>query len=336
MVAPRVRRPQADRRRRSAPSRPAALRPGARPGGGVRRTTPVRRASAGPDARPGRGRPRDARRVPAACTARSAVRRVRRALGRRSAARPGRARTRSCARWRSPRARTCSRSGTDDLEQRIEHDPRRRGRRGHASRCPTRSGRRHGARGAARLGRSATRRYLVDAGGHAVRASSATTRREAAAELPLVSDAPRRIGLPLEVGDDARPGDARRRAAARLADAGRRRQRRRRPSCSGSTTRTASRAHAGPTAGPPCSASTRPTLRTTELVPGQVRLLRSLLARPRGARSSGSILADDDSGTYVPRPRRPRADREDEPEAPNGQPSHPSRDAGRGEPAAAP
>lgn len=43
-----------------------------------------------------------------------------------------------------------------------------------------------------------------------------------------------------------------------------------------------------------------PTLRTTELVPGQVRLLRSLLYG-REARALRIILADDRSGTYVPR-----------------------------------
>ncbi len=42
-----------------------------------------------------------------------------------------------------------------------------------------------------------------------------------------------------------------------------------------------------------------PTLRTTELIPGQVRLLRSLLAgRETGVRRV--ILADDHSGTYIP------------------------------------
>jgi hypothetical protein len=44
-----------------------------------------------------------------------------------------------------------------------------------------------------------------------------------------------------------------------------------------------------------------PTLRTTELVPGQVRLLRSLLAG-REATVQRVILADDHSGTYVPLP----------------------------------
>ncbi len=44
-----------------------------------------------------------------------------------------------------------------------------------------------------------------------------------------------------------------------------------------------------------------PTLRTPELIPGQVRLLRSLLAE-READIARIILADDQNGTYVPRP----------------------------------
>ena len=43
-----------------------------------------------------------------------------------------------------------------------------------------------------------------------------------------------------------------------------------------------------------------PTLRTTDLVPGQVRLLRSLLAG-REDEVARIILADDHSGTYVPK-----------------------------------
>jgi hypothetical protein len=44
-----------------------------------------------------------------------------------------------------------------------------------------------------------------------------------------------------------------------------------------------------------------PTLRTTELIPGQVRLLRSLLAE-RESIVARVVLADDSSGTYLPRP----------------------------------
>jgi cell division septal protein FtsQ len=44
-----------------------------------------------------------------------------------------------------------------------------------------------------------------------------------------------------------------------------------------------------------------PTLRTTELIPGQVRLLRSLLA-DREATVARVVLADDANGTYLPKP----------------------------------
>jgi len=44
-----------------------------------------------------------------------------------------------------------------------------------------------------------------------------------------------------------------------------------------------------------------PTLRTTELIPGQVRLLRSLLSG-REAEVQKVVLADDSNGTYIPRP----------------------------------
>ena len=44
-----------------------------------------------------------------------------------------------------------------------------------------------------------------------------------------------------------------------------------------------------------------PTLRTTDLIPGQVRLLRSLLLG-REETVLRIVLADDHSGTYVPRP----------------------------------
>lgn len=43
-----------------------------------------------------------------------------------------------------------------------------------------------------------------------------------------------------------------------------------------------------------------PTLRKTDLIPGQVRLLRSLLAGKEGS-VQRVILADDRSGTYIPR-----------------------------------
>jgi len=47
-----------------------------------------------------------------------------------------------------------------------------------------------------------------------------------------------------------------------------------------------------------------PTLRTTDLIPGQVRLLRSLLYG-REAKVGRIILADDRNGTYIPRGSAP-------------------------------
>ena len=44
-----------------------------------------------------------------------------------------------------------------------------------------------------------------------------------------------------------------------------------------------------------------PTIRTTDLIPGQVRLLRSLLARVGEAKVATLILADDKNGTYTER-----------------------------------
>jgi len=44
-----------------------------------------------------------------------------------------------------------------------------------------------------------------------------------------------------------------------------------------------------------------PTLRTPDLIPGQVRLLRSLLAGQEDA-IQRVILSDDRSGTILPRP----------------------------------
>jgi hypothetical protein len=44
-----------------------------------------------------------------------------------------------------------------------------------------------------------------------------------------------------------------------------------------------------------------PTLRTTDLIPGQVRLLRSLVVDHGGPNILRVILADERSGTWIPR-----------------------------------
>jgi len=73
-----------------------------------------------------------------------------------------------------------------------------------------------------------------------------------------------------------------------------------------------------------------PTLRTTQLIPGQVRLLRSLLAG-REDTVQRVILADDRSGTYVPfdTPQPTRSAGPDRTPRPTRTPK-PSRDAGPG------
>ena len=70
---------------------------------------------------------------------------------------------------------------------------------------------------------------------------------------------------------------------------------------SGSPTRTASSSGRGPASWAAVFGFYTPSLRTTELIPGQVRLLRSLLsgARPRIDRV---ILASDTDGTYIAKP----------------------------------
>ena len=137
-----------------APGRPSALRPGARPGGGVRRTPH----------RPPRARPASRRSGPGALLAllvgargdlrRDLVGRVHRSGGRRSPARPGRPRSASSRRSRSPTARTCSRSGRASSSGASRRSRRSAGRRS-ASPCPTRSGSRSRSAGRCWRGRSA-------------------------------------------------------------------------------------------------------------------------------------------------------------------------------------
>jgi cell division septal protein FtsQ len=59
--------------------------------------------------------------------------------------------------------------------------------------------------------------------------------------------------------------------------------------------------HAAPTGWVAIFGFYTPTLRTTDLIPGQVRLLRSLLA-DREATVAQVVLADENNGTYLPRP----------------------------------
>jgi len=140
-------------------------------------------------------------------------------------------------------------------------------------------------------------RYLVDEGGMVFGRIDATS-PEAAKKLPLVDDQ-RADAATIAVGDTLDPviiDAARRLGSLRPADLG----------------TAASRLEiqlddaqgfslmADPVGWSAVFGFYTPTLRTTDLIPGQVRLLRSMLAG-REDEVQRVILADDRSGTYVPR-----------------------------------
>ena len=218
--------------------KPSALRPGARPGGGVRRTKPVKRASAGilTPVRAG-----------AALALLVAAGGLYGAMA--SDAFVARTTTVSGNTWTSEDAIRAALAVPDgqnvftlgDRRPRAADraDPGRRGRRGQrraagrGARSPSRSGRRCSP------GRSATRRFLVDARRHAVRRAgrrpargrrAAAARRRPAAPTsvylgvgdtldPVTLDAALRLGslAPADVGSggDARRGPDRRRERLR-------------------------------------------------------------------------------------------------------------------------
>jgi hypothetical protein len=153
------------------------------------------------------------------------------------------------------------------------------------------------------------RRYLVDGDGTAFAEIGPELPPEAQA-LPLVLD-DRLTSLPLEVGDTLDPVSldaALRLASLTPADVGSGASELvlRVDDQNGFTMRTR------PASWTAVFGFYTPTLRTTELIPGQVRLLRSLLAG-REASVSRVVLADDESGTYVPieTPKPSRGERED-------------------------
>jgi len=142
-----------------------------------------------------------------------------------------------------------------------------------------------------------SRRFLVDREGKLF-AEIGEDAPEAAAALPVVDDA-RMTSMPMVVGDVLDPvtldaalrlgsltpsdvGTAARELVLRVDDA------------NGFTMRTR------PVSWAAVFGFYTPTLRTTELIPGQVRLLRSLLAG-REDQVQRVILADDRSGTIVPK-----------------------------------
>ena len=270
----------------------------------TRRTRPVRRASAGLSTRPGRRRAGDARLGGRRSTA-SAPRPAfdyttapaRRASS--SPTRPASRRALAAARGenlfrlsdraaRRRRSRRCRPSTTRRVDVRLPGDagghhrgaragPRLAGRRARAT-SPTPT-----ATLFARLGRRRRRR-----------------RRPA---CPVVDD--RRAASAGLVGRvAARPGRPRRGDPARLARARPTSAARRSRWPSRSPTRTASSSEPEPAGWSAVFGFYTPSLRTTELIPGQVRLLRSLLDG-REPQVDRVILASDTDGTYIAASRRP-------------------------------
>ena len=120
-----------------------------------------------------------------------------------------------------------------------------------------------------------------------------------AAGLPVIEDR-RAASAGLSVEPDARPGRPRRRDPSRLARPGRRRQRGGLAGRDRQRRRTASSSRRRPKGWSAVFGFYTPSLRTTELIPGQVRLLRSLLVG-REQLVDRVILASETDGTYTPR-----------------------------------
>jgi cell division septal protein FtsQ len=290
--------PSFGRSRGTAPAarqvRPAALRPGARPGGYGRRTKPIRRASAGlSPARAG--------------AALALIAGVAAIYGLTSSdAFAITSTTIEGATWTS----------TDLIEQTMAVPPGQNAftldTAGLADRIDMIPGIKSSSvtvalpgevrvaveeRAALVVWKIGARRFLVDADG-LLFAELGDDPPEAAAALPVIDDA-RAASVPMEVGSvldpvtlDAAlrlgslvPADVGTAAASlvlRVDDA------------SGFTMRTR------PTSWAAVFGFYTPTLRTTELIPGQVRLLRSLLAG-REATIQKVILADERSATLIPK-----------------------------------
>jgi hypothetical protein len=145
--------------------------------------------------------------------------------------------------------------------------------------------------------RIGSRRFLVDGEGRLF-AELGADDLEATADLPAVIDA-RLASMVLEVGSTLDPvtlDAALRLGSLRPADvgSGARRLVLRLDDQNGFTMRTQPASWTG------IFGFYTPTLRKTDLIPGQVRLLRSLLAG-REDTVQRVILADDHSGTYVPK-----------------------------------
>ena len=307
------------RSNRQAPSarplRPAALRPGARPGGGVRRTRPVRRASAG--LTPVRAGAALAILAGAAAT-----------WGLASSDAFSAARTSvTGATWTTeerildllaiPPGTNLFTVQASELAARVATIPAVTGAEVTIA-LPDEVRVAVTEREPLLVWAIGAKRYLVDGEGNLF-AELPSDPPPVAAELPMVTDA-RLASLPREVGDVLDPvtldaalrlgsltpadvGSAARDLVLRVDDV------------NGFTMRTR------PASWTAVFGFYTPTLRTTELVPGQVRLLRSLLAG-REPSVAKVVLADDQSGTYVPieTPQPSRGAREDRTPKPSKSP----------------
>ena len=293
-------------------TRPAALRPGARPGGGVRRTRPVRRASAGL--------------TPVRAGALLAI--LAAAAGIYGLASSGafalRHTTITGATW-TPEADVLAAlalpEGANeftvqpaDLERAVAALPTLRGATVTLA-LPDELRVDLAERAALLVWRTANGSYLVDADGKLF-AELGPDQAEAAKALPVIDDS-RLEAAALDVGASLDPvtldaalrlgsltpadvGSAARSLVLRLDDV------------DGFTMRSR------PAGWAAVFGFYTPTLRTTDLVPGQVRLLRSILAG-REATIQRVVLADDRSGTMIPKPtpeptRTPRPTKTPKPE----------------------
>jgi cell division septal protein FtsQ len=276
------------------PVRPSALRPGARPGGGVRRTRPVRRASAGLT-------PVRAGALLAALAGAAAMY----GLASSDAFSVGRT-TVTGATWTAeqqilealdiPDGTNLFTIRTGDLERRLAEIPAISGATVTIA-LPDEVRVGVTERQALLAWRIGSRQFLVDGEGRLF-AETDPEELEAVTELPVVHDA-RLSSMTLAVGSTLDPvtlDAALRLGSLRPADvgSGARNLVLRLDDQNGFTMRTRPASWTG------VFGFYTPTLRTTDLIPGQVRLLRSLLAG-REDTVQRVILADDHSGTYVPK-----------------------------------
>jgi cell division septal protein FtsQ len=289
-----IRRPGGRQAPSARPVRPAALRPGARPGGGVRHTRPVRRASAGlTPVRAGALLALLAGSAALYGLASSDVFSVDRT-------------TVTGATWTSreriletlgiPAGANAFSLRTGELADRLVAIPAIAGASVQVA-LPDEVRVTVDERKALLAWRVGARSFLVDGDGRLF-AELGADAPEAAAALPLVTDA-RDASMTFEVGsvlDEVTLDAALRLASLRPADvgSGARELVLRVDDANGFTMRTR------PASWLAVFGFYTPTLRTTDLIPGQVRLLRSLLAG-READVARVVLADDQSGTYVPR-----------------------------------